>query len=54
MGGASHGSSLPAHTCPFDLITSNHFAHNFISSWLPQFFGYKVHSDIRRTPNLAI
>ena len=26
----------------------------FISSWLPQFFGYKVHSVIRRTPNLAI
>ena len=32
MGGASHGSSRPVRTFPFDLITLNHFAHIF--SWL--------------------
>lgn len=35
MGGASHGSSRPVRTFPFDLITLNHFAHIFPSfSWL--------------------
>ena len=29
MGGASHGSSRPVRTFPFDLITLNHFAHIF-------------------------
>ena len=29
MGGASHGSSCPVRTCPFDLITSHHFAYIF-------------------------
>ena len=31
MGGASHGSSRPVRTCPFDLITFHVF---FISFWL--------------------
>ena len=35
MGGASHGSSRPVRTFPFDLITLNHFAHIFhFFSWL--------------------
>ena len=35
MGGASHGSSRPVRTFPFDLITLNHFAHIFLFfSWL--------------------
>ena len=35
MGGASHGSSHPVRTFPFDLITLNHFAHIFhFFSWL--------------------
>ena len=34
MGGASHGSSRPVRTCPFDLITLNHFAHIFLFSFL--------------------
>ena len=29
LGGASHGSSRPVRTFPFDLITLNHFAHIF-------------------------
>ena len=35
MGGASHGSSRPVRTFPFDLITLNHFAHiSHFFSWL--------------------
>ena len=38
MGGASHGSSRPVRTFPFDLITLNHFAHIFhFFSWLFNF-----------------
>ena len=29
MGGASHGSSCPVRTCPFDLITSYHSTYIF-------------------------
>ena len=29
MGDALHGSSRPVRPCPFDLITSNYFAHIF-------------------------
>ena len=35
MGGASHGSSRPVRTFPFDLITLYHFVYIFLF-----FFGY--------------